>query len=269
MISLKIKITLIWGIYFLVSTLLMIVLFVTDLGFNIIFSIFLIFTLLILIILAFFLAVERVEEIKRIIQLNPNLSIDKLSKKSKAPKEWVESILSELESVKNKETFVDLKKNKTKLKIFRYLILIIIIAIILLGILNMYKYSQIDIDSADFRFWGLFFVTSLILIFGGLKVSDMIEKRKIYPKEESFSHRVRNFRVQNIDVFSIPRIGFYLLSILLLIFFYMFLLIPYDYLEQFFEYNSPIFIIFIILGTSSIILIILGFILGFKKNIEN
>ena len=102
MISLKIKITLIWGIYFLVSTLLMIVLFVTDLGFNIIFSIFLIFTLLILIILAFFLAVERVEEIKRIIQLNPNLSIDKLSKK-------------DIEDIKKK---TDIKEIKTAFKFF-------------------------------------------------------------------------------------------------------------------------------------------------------
>lgn len=257
-------------IYFTFTIILMIAGFIISLRIDIAIRIFLTFTFIILFILVFVLKTERIEEIKNIIQKNPNLSISALSEKTQASEERIEKIIFKLKSEGRMESYVDFPSNEIKLKIskkivLQIIILIIIIIIILIGLINTYITSQKAPNSTDFRFWAIFSVTSLALLLLGFQISDVVEKRKFSPQKKRIPQRIRDFKIGNVNVFKFPGVGFKMISIILVILLYLYLLIPQNVLENLFMFDSPVFLIFVILSIISIALIIFGFSLGAIK----
>lgn len=257
------RIAIILVIFLIFTIFLMILVFIFGIRIDIGMSIFLIFTFMILFTSAFILKKERIEEIKSIIRMNRNLSISALSEKTQAPEEWIEKLLIKLKSeelikIHVEDTQKKLKSTMKKLKFFKNSILIIIPIIIIISLINMYITFQKDSNSYEFRFWSIFSLTSLVLLGLGFIISDIAEKGSII-------QRIRSFKIKNMNVFKFPGVGYKMISILLVILLYIRLLVPSEDLAYIFMLGSPLFLFFIILGIISVVLIIIGFLLGAKK----
>lgn len=254
---------------FIFTIILMMVGFVLNLRIDIAIRIYLTFTFIILFILIFILKRESNEEIKSIIQKNPNLSVSAVSENFKVSEQRIEKIILKLKSEGPRGSIVDFPSNEieskiSKNKVLQIIILTVYTIIILIGIINTYLISQKAPNSTDFRFWATFSATSLILLLLGFKISDVAEK-KLSLKKERITQRIRDFKIGNINVFRLPGVGFTMLSIILVILLYLYLLIPQNVLENLFMLNSPVFLIFVILGIISITLTLIGYFLGAIK----
>lgn len=262
--------TIIWATYLLFTSILGIVGFIVQLEFEIAVNIFLISSLMVFFLYIFALKTRRIEEIKNTIRLNPDLPVSTLVEKTQAPKELLEKLIINLKSKGIKKTNLDYpsKISRLSIKTLNFLkisILSISLAIIFTGFINTYIYAQLDPDSYKFRFWAIFSTTSLIVFMVGFAISDLIEKRIISPQRDRFTQRIRSFKMNNINVFKLPKLGFAMLSIILFVFYYVYIILPIELFNAIFAYNSPILVLFGVLGFFSAGLCFMGFILSALK----
>jgi len=152
-----------------------------------------------------------------------------------------------------------------KLKNLKYSIPLIFLVFFIIGIFNTFQNSQQGLNSVEYRFWGIFSLSSVSLMLLSFGIFDFVEKRKKSPQKEKITKRIRNFKLKNINVYKLPGVGVKLIALLIIVLYYIFFLVPVDVVNNLFALNSPFFIFFVILIVIGVSLIIMGFLLGALK----
>ncbi|MFX1313447.1 MAG: hypothetical protein ACFFHD_12650 [Promethearchaeota archaeon] len=213
---------------------------------------------------------ERVNEIKFIYQKYPNLSTEAIAQKADAPLEWVKAILLKLKKKNNGIKVQERKLNIKKVKILNYLILSVLIFILIFSLIFYIFYyletSKLDLGlTYEYRYWGLFFLTTLLILYLYLNIHNFLSKRLQYTQRGQEKIILESKKSKNIYRL-FPRIGFTTQIIVGFTLYYAYLLLPSDIAIEIFQFRSPFVILLLILSISGFILVIFSFFRVFKKS---
>jgi len=155
---------------------------------------------------------------------------------------------------------------KNKLKNLKYAIPLVFVAFFIIGIFKTFQNSQQGLNSVEYRFWGIFSLSSVSLMLLSFVIFDFVEKRKKSPQKDTITKRIRNFKLKNINVYKLPGVGVKLEALLIIVLYYIYFLVPVDVVNNLFALNSPLLILFVLLMVVGVALIIIGFLsLKIKK----
>jgi len=228
-------------------------------------NIFLIITLVSVVILAIILLTDFFVELNKKLRQNPYLSPSALTERAQNPEEWIEKVTHDIENGTIREVPIS---PPSKAALFRrkavtISALIIIPSTVLISLINTYVFSQLNPGTSKLHFWATFSIISLVILTIGYAIVDRIEKRRLASQREVTIQQ--GFELSKINLRKLLNIGLTLMSVILFTLVYLYLTSSTEVLEHIFVLNSPILILFVILGILSIFFILSGFILRVKK----
>lgn len=228
-------------------------------------NIFLIFTLVSVIILAIILITEMFVEIKRKNRQNPYLTPSALVERAQNPEEWIEKVMHEIENGTIREVPVSPPSKgalfRRKAEIFSASI--IIPCTVLISLINTWIFSQLNPGTYKLHFWARFSIMSLVFLTIGYAFADRVEKRRLASQREEPIQQ--SFELPKLNISKSLNLSSVILGIILLTLVYLYLTSPKEVLEYLFTLNSPIFILFVILGILSIFFTTVGFIMRVRN----
>ena len=257
-------------IYFIILVAILILGIIRIFNMIITFTVFFLSTIIYVFVIVIILKKERINEIKSIYQEYPDLSTEAIAQKTDAPLEWVETIILKLKQKNNGSKVQERKLNITKVKILNYLILSVLFFILIFS-LNFYIFYYLEISKLDlgltyeYRYWGLFFLTTLLILYLYLNIYNYLNKRLQYTQRGQEKIILESKKSKNIYRL-FPRIGFMMEIMVAFILYYAYLLLPSDIAIEIFQFNSPFVILLLILSISGFSLVIFSFFRVFKKS---
>ena len=267
MIKIKLVIRL---MYFMIIVVILILGIIRILDIVLTFTAFFLSTIIYIFTIVIILKKERINEIKSIIQKYPNLSSEEIAQKADAPQELVKVILLKSKKKKNGIKLKERKLNITKFKLLNYLILSVLFFVLIFSLIFYIFYylktSKLDLGlTYEYRYWGLFFLTSLFILYLYLNIYNYLSKRLQYNQRGEGKLILESKKSKNIFRL-FPHIGFMMQIMVAFILYYTYLLLPSDNAIDIFQFNSPFVIFLLILSISGFSLIIFSFFRVFKKS---
>jgi len=228
-------------------------------------NIFFIFTSVPVFILAVILITEFFVEMNKRQRQNPYLTPSALVERAQNPEEWIEKIMHEIENGTISEVPVSPPSKGTlfRRKAETFSASIIIPSTVLISLIYTYIFSQLNPGTYKLQFWAEFSIMSLVFLTIGYVWADIFEKRRLVSQSEETIQQ--GFELPKRNVRKSLDLGCIILSITVLTLVYLYLTSPKEVWEYLFMLNSPIFILFVILGILSIFFITVGIIMRVRN----